>query len=192
MSGRRARGDGSVFYDSARGVWVATIELARDPGTGKRTRRKASAPTRIAARELLDGMRAEKRKAGTVSRGDLTVAAVYMAHPPPEWRSPITRQVNGGHAARITAVLGKDKLTALTAYRVEEFLRGMAAAGLATSTITDTRGLLRAAITQAQRDGAVTQNVAALARVPSGTEREARVFTMPQIQALLGAAADDP
>ena len=28
MSNRRARGDGSVFYDSARGVWVATPRAA--------------------------------------------------------------------------------------------------------------------------------------------------------------------
>jgi hypothetical protein len=43
VSGRRARGDGSVFRDDARGVWVAVIELPRDPDTGRRTRRKASA-----------------------------------------------------------------------------------------------------------------------------------------------------
>ena len=58
-NGRRARGDGSVFYDSTRGVWVATIEQVRDPDTGRRTRRKASAPNRTPARELLDRMRAE-------------------------------------------------------------------------------------------------------------------------------------
>jgi integrase len=195
MSNRRARGDGSVFYDSARGVWVATIELSRDSDTGRRVRRKSSAPTRAAARELLDRMRAEKRKAGTVGRGDLTVGAVvaaYLAHPPAAWRSPITRQVNAGHAARITAALGKVRLTALTASRVEQFLAGMAKAGLATSTISDTRGLLRAAIRRAQRDGAVTVNAADLADRPDGTVREARWFTVPQITALMNAAAGDP
>jgi integrase len=194
--GRRARGDGSVFYDQSRGVWVATIELARDPDTGRRTRRKASAPTRSAARELLDRMRAEKRKAGTVGRGDLTVGAVvaaYLAHPPADWRSPITIQVNEGHAARITAALGKVKLAALTPSRVEAMLRAMAAEGKATKTIRDTRALLRAAIRKAQRDGAVTMNAAELADVPEGKPaRVGRAFTLPQGKALLDTAAGDP
>ena len=112
MSGRRSRGDGSVFYDETRGRWVAVLELARDPETGRRTRRKASAPTKTAARELLDGMRAEKRKAGTVGKRDVTVGQVladYVAHPPAGWRSPITRQVNRDHAARITHALGSPR-----------------------------------------------------------------------------------
>jgi integrase len=184
-----------VFHDQGRGVWVAIIELARDPDTGRRVRRKASAPTRTAARELLDAMRAEKRKAGTVGRGDLTVGAVvaaYLAHPPAAWRSPITAQVNAGHAARITAALGNVKLSALTASRVERLLAAMAAEGYATKTIGDTRALLRAAIRRAQRDGAVTQNAADLADRPRGTVRAARTFTKPQITALLDAAQDDP
>lgn len=192
---RRARGDGSVFYDRARGAWVATIELARDPGTGRRTRRKASAPNKTAARELLDRMRAEKRKAGTVARGDLTVAAViadYMAHPPAAWRSPITVQVNAGHAARVTAALGTVKLAALTPSRIEAFLRSMAADGYAKKTLTDTRSLLRAAIRRAQRDGAVTTNAADLADVPDGPVRPARSFTVDQVRALLAAAKPDP
>ena len=62
-------------------------------------------------------MRAEKRKAGTVGKRDVTVGQVladFLAHPPATWRSPVTVQVYRDHAARITAALGKAKLTALT------------------------------------------------------------------------------
>jgi hypothetical protein len=31
--GRRSRGDGSVFYDPARGRWVGLVDLGRDPET---------------------------------------------------------------------------------------------------------------------------------------------------------------
>ena len=195
MSGRRARGDGSVFRDSTRGVWVAVIELPRDPDTGHRTRRKASAPTKTAARELLDQMRAEKRKAGTVGKRDVTVGQVvadYLANPPATWRSPVTEQVNQDHAARITAALGKAKLATLTPSRVEKFLAAMVADGYSTSTIVSTRSLLRAAIRRAQRDGLAGRNVAELADAPDGTRQRARVFTMPQVRALLAAAKDDP
>ena len=195
MSGRGRRGDGSVFRDHRRGVWVAVIELPRDPDTGRRTRRKASAPTKTAARELLDQMRTEKGKAGTVGKRDVTVSQVladYLAHPPATWRSPVTVQVYTDLAARITAGLGKTKLATLTPSRVERFLADMAKDGYSTSTITRARGLLRVAIRRAQRDGLAGSNVADLAEAPAGKRKRARWFTMGQVSNLLDAAKDDP
>jgi len=195
VSGRRARGDGSVFYDESRRVWTAVIELPRDPDTGRRTRRKASAATKTAARALLDEMRVEKRKAGTVGKRDVTVGQVltdYLAHPPVTWRSPVTVQVYTDLAARITAALGRARLVTLTPSRVERFLADMVADGYSTSTIVRARGLLRAAIRRAQRDGQVTRNVADLAEAPTGTRQEGRAFTMDQMAAVLAAAKDDP
>ena len=195
VSGRRARGDGAVFKDHARGVWVAVIELGRNPDTGRRTRRKASAPTKSAAQELLREMSAEKEKGGTVGRGDLTVGQVladYLAHPPASWRSPVTVQVYRDCAVHITDALGTARLAKLTPSRVEQFLAGMAKDGLSTSTIVRTRGLLRAAIRRAERDGQIGRNVADLADAPAGTRQRARWFTMPQVRDLLAAAADDP
>jgi integrase len=195
VTGRRSKGDGSVFHDPARGAWVASVSF-RDPDTGKRTRRKASAPTKTAALKLLGDMKAEIRKAGTVGRADLTVGAMiadYLAHPPSAWRSPITVQVNKDHAARITKALGKVKLRALTATQVERFLAGLAAEKYSAKVIADTTRLLRAAIRRAQRDGQVGQNVVDLIEErPDGTVRAPRWFTVDQVQALLAAASDDP
>jgi hypothetical protein len=176
-------------------MWVAMLELPRDPATGRRVRRKASAQTKTAALALLDAMRAEKRKVGTVGRRDLTVAALmadYLAHPPADWRSPVTVQVTRDHAARITKALGKVKLASLTPSRIERFLAELAADGYSAKTMADTRRLLSAAIRRAERDGQVARNVADLADAPAGKRREARWFTMPQVRALLAAAAQDP
>jgi integrase len=173
----------------------AVIELPRDPDTGRRTRRKASAPTKTAARELLDQMRTEKRRAGTVGKRDITVGqllADYLADPPASWRSPVTVQVYRDCAAHITADLGKAKLATLTPSRVERFLAAMVADGYSASTIVRTRGLLRAAIRRAQRDGLAGRNVADLAEVPAGKRQRARWFDMDQVRALLAAAEDDP
>ena len=68
----------------------------------------------------------------------------------------------------------------------------MAADGYSTSTIIRTRGLLRAAIRRAERDGLAGRNVADLAETPDGTRRAARWFTIPQVADLLAAAKDDP
>jgi integrase len=195
VTGRRSKGDGSVFHDQARKVWVASVSF-RDPDTRRRVRRKASAPTKTAALKLLGDMKAEMRKAGTVGRADLTVGAMiasYLAHPPAAWRSPITVQVNKDHAARITKTLGKVKLRSLTATQVERFLAGLAAENYSAKVIADTTRLLRSAIRRAQRDGQVGQNVVDLIEErPAGTVRAPRWFTIDQVQALLAAARDDP
>jgi hypothetical protein len=108
--GRRARGDGSVYYDAARGCWVGAIDLGRDPQTRRRVRRKVSAATKTECRELLDGLRDEKRRTGTVGRRDVTVEAVVrdlLATPPASWKSPNTIEANTGHAERVIAAIGR-------------------------------------------------------------------------------------
>src|SRR5260370_2694212 len=116
--GRRSRGDGSVYYDSARGCWVGAVDLGRDPHTGKRRRPKLSAPTKTECKDKLDALRTEKRTRGTVGRQDTTVETVMrnlLANPPRGWRSPITVDVNTTHAQRITAAIGTIRLVKLTA-----------------------------------------------------------------------------
>jgi hypothetical protein len=129
-------------------------------------------------------MRAEKRKAGTVGKRDVTVGEViadHLAHPPAKWRSPVTVHVHPDMARHITAALGRARLAKLTPPRVGQFLAGMAAKGHSTSSIVCARSLLRAAIDRAERAGLAGRNVASLRdlQVPDGTERAARWFTMP-------------
>jgi hypothetical protein len=89
--GRRAHGDGSVFYDTARGKWVGAVSAGRDPDTGKRIRRKVSGATKTEARDRLAELREELRRTGTVAPRDVTVAQVVQAwidHPPPRSGPP--------------------------------------------------------------------------------------------------------
>jgi hypothetical protein len=101
--GRRARGDGSIYFDAARGCWVAAVSLGHDP-SGRRVRRKLSAPTKAEVKDKLAELREEYRRTGTVARRDTTVEQVvadWLANPPPEVRSPISRQCHADAAARI-------------------------------------------------------------------------------------------
>ena len=190
---RRSRGDGSVFYDAARGCWVGSVDIGRDPETGKRRRRKVSAPTKTECREKLDELREEKRKTGTVARRDTTVETAVrdlLDNPPAEWRAEITFQVNTGLCERIIAAMGKTRLVKLTPGDVEQFLAGMVREGLATKTMRSTKNLLARAIRRAQRDGLVGRNVAELASTPRGTVTESRSMTLAQVGQLLGSALD--
>ena len=188
--GRRARGDGSVFYNASRGCWVGLIELARDPETSRRRRRKVTAATREECRDKLDELREEKRKTGTVARRDTTTGQAiddWLANPPPEARSPITRRCHRDAAARWPEWLKATRLTRLTPGQVERALAGMVRDGYATASIKATRSVLVRSITRAERDGLVMRNVAALVPCPRGTRRESRSMTIEQVNALLSA-----
>jgi integrase len=190
---RRSRGDGSVFYDAARGCWVGTVDIGRDPETGRRRRRKVSARSKTECKDKLDGLREEKRRTGTVGRRDITVERVVrdrLANPPAEVRSPITKRVHADHAGRIIAAIGKVRLVSLTPGQVEQFLRKMADDGYAAKTIRDTRSLLANAIRRAERDGLVGRNVARLADLPGGTRKQSKAMTLAQIGQLLGSGLD--
>ena len=73
---RRGRGDGSIYFDAARGCWVGAVSLGRNPQTGRRVRRKVSAPTKDECKENLAELRDEHRRTGTVARRDTTVDQV--------------------------------------------------------------------------------------------------------------------
>jgi integrase len=185
--GRRARGQGSVYFDAAHGCWRGAIDVGRDQA-GRRVRRKVSAPTKTECRDKLDALRAEKKSTGTVARRDTTVEQVvadWLAHPPPEIRSHISHRVNRDAGARIVKAIGNVKVVALSAAQVERLLAGMVRDGYATSTIGATRSVLVRSIRRAQRDGLVARNVAELVPCPRGTRRASRSMTVAQVEQLL-------
>jgi integrase len=187
---RRGRGDGSIYFDAARSCWVGAIDLGRNPQTGGRVRRKVSAPTKDECREKLAELWDEHRRTGTVARRDTTVEQVvadWLANPPPEVRSPISRRCNQDAGGRIVKAIGKVKVVTLSPGQVERLLTGMVRDGYATSTITATRSVLVRAIRRAQRDGLVARNVAELVPCPRGTRRESRSMTVAQVEQLLRA-----
>jgi integrase len=185
--GRRARGDGSVYYDAARGCWVGAIDLGRDP-QGRRVRRKVSAATKTGAKAQLDALKDEQRRTGTVGRRDVTVETVVrslLASRPASWRSPVTERVNERHAQRIIGAIGKRQLAKLSVGECEAFLGSLAGEGLSRKTITDTRRILAWAIRRAQRDALVARNVAELAEMPASSARRSRSMTLGQVRQLL-------
>jgi integrase len=193
--GRRSRGDGSVFYDAARGCWVGVLDIGRDPETRRRRRRKVSAPTKTECRGKLDELRDEYRKAGTVGRRDITVRwAVddYLAHPPETWKSDNSVMVYRDAGRRICGDvrgvpgIGSIPLARLTVGDVDQLLAGLARAGYAARTIRQTLSLLRRSLRRAQRGGATSRNVAELAELPAGAKtRKSRAMTAEQVAALL-------
>jgi integrase len=178
-----------VFWDAARGSYTGQLSLGRDPETRRRKRSpKVHAPTADECWALLDEMRAELRKTGTVAPRDVTVEMTLrdlLASPPAEWASPLTLRGNADRIARVIAALGKTRLRRLTVGQVERMLRDMAAEGYSSDNIRRARALLARAIRRAERDGLVHRNVAELADVPRGRRRQSKAMTLEQVRALL-------
>jgi hypothetical protein len=68
------------------------------------------AATETACWDKLDELRAELKKTGSVAPRDLTVADVIddlLAHPPADWKSPLTLINRQNYATRINAALGR-------------------------------------------------------------------------------------
>ena len=191
MSQRSRKGGGTVFWDKDRERYTGQISYTDE--AGKRKRPKVHAPTESECWDKLDELRAELKLTGAVAPRDLTVTHAVddlLAHPPKEWKSPLTLQVRKDQGARIKAVLGKKKLSRLTVAQVERFLEGLAAEGLSADYMRRARGLLRLAIRRMQRDSKIGRNVAELADVPAGPVRKSKSMTLPQIKALLGLELD--
>jgi len=191
--GRRARGDGAVYLDQARGCWVGQVDLGRDPATGKRRRPKVSAPTKTAAKAALDELRAEQRATGTVARRDRTTGMVVQAfldNPPKSVRSAVTKRTHRDAGDKIIAALGRTPIVRLTVGDVERFLGHLADEGYSTSVIAGTRSVLVRAVRRAMRHDQVGRNVAELAEIPTGTRRVSRAMTVAQVNALFEIAAE--
>jgi integrase len=187
VSKRSRKGGGTVFWDADRGCYTGQLSYYDEAGNRKRP--KVHAATETACWEKLDELRAELKKTGSVAPRDLTVADVIndlLAHPPADWRSPLTLINRKNYAARITAALGKVKVARLTVAQVERFLEDAAAEGLSADMMRRLRSTLRLAIRRVERNGKISRNVAALAEVPTGPRRQSRSMTLEDIRALLG------
>lgn len=177
------------------GCWVGSVSLGRDPGTGKRLRRKVSAPTKTECKDKLDELRREFRKAGTVGRRDITVRTIVddgIANLPAEVRSDRSVEVyrNAGRricdGARGFPGIGSMSAAKLTPAHVDRLLADHAKAGYSASTIRQTRAVLARCLRRAQRAGLVGRNAAELADLPRGAKvRKSKAMTGDQVAALL-------
>jgi len=177
-----------LFYDRQRGVWVGSVDVGRNPKTGRRIRRKVSDPDKKACREALDELRVILKATGNVPRRDTTVRQLvedWLANPPPTVTSDITRTKHRDAAVRINAALGHVPALKLDADMVEALLRGMADDGFATKTIVMTRSVLVRSLNRGQRNKLLTQNVASLVPCPRGTVRQSNALNTNQVRRLL-------
>lgn len=192
---RRANGEGSL-YRVASGRWRGAVTFT--DAAGRTQRRTVSAATQAEARRRLAVLRADTDRglapAATTTLGDYLAGWLVRERQrirPATWRSReyLVRRY-------WLPPLGRIPLAKLAPADVERVTGALVTGGLSPNTAAHARVALRRALGDAQRDGLVARNVAALARpprVPSRDLRAGRDYLEPaDLRRLLDATADHP
>ena len=186
---RRAKGEGSIFYDETAGRWVGRLDVGRDPRTGNRRRRKVTAATKREAARRLAELR-DQRDAGAIAIDRPTVADLTA-----RWlervafrKSDPTRAMYEQLAAKHLNALASIRVDQLTVRDVEDWLD--ARSHLSQSTLRKLRSLLAQILDYAKRYGIVTINVARDAELPPNAKpaRQPRSLDRDQAATILGTA----
>ncbi|MDP9269703.1 MAG: site-specific integrase [Chloroflexota bacterium] len=191
VSHRRSNGEGSL-YRTASGRWRGAV-LVTNPLTGGLARRYASGRTRAEAAAHLEALRRDAQAGAFVS--DETIGE-YLARWLPGARSrlrPSTYTEAVRHVEQYFGpLIGAIPLTRLTPTDVDRAMGTLQGGGYSAQTVIHARATLRRALHDAQRDGLLIRNSAALARPPRAARREMRPLTATELRALLEATADEP
>jgi len=185
---RRARGEGAV-YKAKDGRWRACLVISH-PDTGATTRRFVSGRTRADAVRALEKLRKAVGDGFADGRTVGEYLTVWVEKVKPGLRTSSHRE-HSRHVLTYLRPLHAIELAKLTPAHVERALAGLLEGGLSANTVRGTRTSLRRALHDAQRDGLVARNAAALARPPRVERREMVALSADEVRRLLADTADD-
>ncbi len=175
MTSRHGRGEDSVYLDGDR--WRGAASLGYGPD-GRRIRKKVSGATKGEVLRKLRDLRAELIAGMPVADDRLTVAAFldrWLAACLPGQVSEKTLNTYADTVRlHITPSLGRKVLRRLTVSDVDQLLAWKRSAGYSANTVRIIRAVLRRALRQAEREGLVSRNAAALSVAPRVRSDEGR------------------
>lgn len=190
---RRPRGEGSIYTDAKGRVRGAIVIV--EPGTGRRFRRVVSGTSRGDVQAKLDKLRRDADSGIGIKPGAPRTVGAYAAVWLPAQRARVRPSTWSGYEhllrLRVLPALGAVPLRQLTPSDVERMTAGMVRGGLSPTSARGARAVLRMILRDAERDGLVARNVAALARPPRIERHELRVLTAEQTRQLLDGTAED-
>jgi integrase len=190
VSRRRGHGEDSIYKDGDR--WRGAISLGYD-AMGRRVRKKVSGRTRAEVAGQLRKLR-QWVDQGTVPDDSLTVKAFLnrwlAVNLPGSVRESTEDDYNDTARLHLIPPLGQKRLGKLTVADVDQLWKAKREAGYSPNSVRIMRAVLRRALGQAEREGLVSRNVAALSAAPRIRSKQGRTLTIEQAQQLLDATRD--
>lgn len=188
---RRSNGEGSI-YQAADDRWRGTLTVTH-PNTGQQARRYVSGRSRAEVVRKIDGLRREAAT-GAYPTGITTAEflAGWLEASKQRIRPATWRQYESLTRLHLVPAFGRTQLARLLPADVERMTAGLLDTGRSAGTAILARTVLRRALADAQRDGLVGRNVAALARPPRRVQHELRYLDTTELRQLLTACEDHP
>lgn len=194
MTKRRGRGEGGIYQRDSDGLWCATIELGRDPATGRRRRKTLYGKTKREVREkLLDAQKAQRD--GKLVVQTKTVGqwlGYWQTVVAPERVRPSTLRSYDAWIRRMSPLIGRLPLERLAPEHVRGMYSVLRQDGLSETSLRQCHAILRRALVVAEREGKVSRNVCDLIDPPKPSGRHRRPLTLEQAKLVLAAADDHP
>jgi integrase len=185
---RRGWGEDSVYQDGDR--WRGAISLGRTPD-GRRRRVKVSGNTKA---EVIAKLKEARRSldAGVESPTSRLTVGAYLDR----WIEGVPARVEQSTAAdyadtvrlHLKPALGSKMLAKLSVSELNALWAAKRKAGYSANSIRIMRTVLRSALHQAEREGLLVRNVAALSDPPQLDPPEGRSLTLVEAKSLLSAA----
>lgn len=201
--GRRANGDGSIYYSESDGLWHGWVTVGVKPnGAPDRRHRKAATEAAVTAKvnelnKLRDANKVPKAgRPPTVAQWMATFLDTACARKVEDGSmAPRTLDdYRSKTALYVVPGVGKHRIDRLTADHLDrlylDLLRSGGASGkpLASSTVLKVHRIVSRALKVAMQRGVVTTNVATLLDAPSATETEVEPLTRDEARAVLAEA----
>ena len=190
---RRGNGEGSIFL-RADGYWVGTINIGYNEA-GKRRRKTVYGETKKAVQEAMARLQSRKLDGTLGDAGRLTVGE-FLTHWLENSAKPTIRATT--HASYQSVIklhikprLGGLALSKLAPAHVQGLYSEMERTGASPRLRQLTHAILRRAVNQAVKWGAIPRNVCDAVDPPRVARKEIHALTAEQAKALLKAAADD-
>lgn len=188
---RRGWGEDSVYQDGDR--WRGAMSLGRTPD-GRRRRIKVSGSTKA---EVMGKLKEVRRslEAGVESPTSRLTVGAYLDR----WIEGVPARVEQSTAAdyadtvrlHLKPALGSKMLTKLSVSELNALWASKRKRGYSANSIRIMRTVLRSALHQAEREGLLVRNVAALSDPPRLGQSEGRSLSVAEARRLLDAASDD-
>ncbi|HZU75482.1 MAG TPA: site-specific integrase, partial [Dehalococcoidia bacterium] len=185
----RGKGEGTMYQRAGTGRWESKITLPDG------TRRTFYGKTREEVRQKLHDAQEAVRKNLPIPYARRTVGE-YLEY----WLTNVAAQrVRPGTLKRyeldvrlhIKPALGKTKMVELTPQKVQKLIADLSATGLKPNTVRNCRAVLRTALAQAEKEGAIGRNVARLVTLPRDERPKLTPITPDDARRILEAFKGD-
>ena len=189
---RRQRGEGSVFYDEGRGLWVGRVEL--EPRNGKRRRRVVYAKTQKAAIAKMRDVRRDVDKGVTTTRSMALEAWLtkWIDEVVPGRVKPKTFATYRSYVRNyIVPAIGRVKLDRLNAQHVRDLHAFAYSKGATSTTAGHAHRILGTALAEAMTEDLVGRNVAAIVAPPTKQEAQRRPLTLEEFVRFMRVVEND-